>query len=90
MPGASGQNLLLSLLSVVFETPELLAAFRAEWAAYRQSFMGDGLPEAQVLLIQFALDGLFFADLLGLEPPSGKLRDDLRQSLLALTEGVQS
>lgn len=85
-PG-SGQNLLLSLLAAVFERPALLDAFRAEWTAYRQSFLHDGLPAAQALLIQFALDGLYFAELLGLEPPTGRLRDDLRQTLLTLTEG---
>ncbi len=87
-PQTGGQNLMLSLLAAVFERPALLDAFRAEWTAYRQSFLHDDLPEAQALLIQLALDGLYFAELLGLEPPVGKLRDDLYQTLLALTEGA--
>lgn len=84
---ACGQGLLLSLLATVFERPELLNAFRADWVSYRQSFLNDGLPEAQAILVQLALDGLYFADVLGLEPPTGKLRDDLRQTLLSLTKG---
>lgn len=86
-PG-SGQSLLLSVLTAVFERPALLDAFRAEWTAYRQSFLHDGLPEAQALLVQFALDGLYFAELLGLEPPTGNLRNDLHQTLLELTKGT--
>lgn len=84
---ASGQPLMLSLLAAMFESHELLEAFRTEWADYRRSFLHDGLPEAQALLIQLALDGLYFAELLGLEPPTGRLRDDLYQTLLKLTEG---
>lgn len=87
---ACGQDLLLSLLATVFENPDLLAVFRADWLSYRQSFLDDGLPEARAMMIQLALDGLYFADLLGLEPPTGKLRDDLRQTLLSLTEGDPS
>ncbi len=81
-----GHNLLLSLLAAVFENPELLGTVRLKWAAYRRRFLQDGLPGAQAMLIQLALDGLFFADLLALEPPADGPRDDLRRALLALTQ----
>jgi hypothetical protein len=48
----------------------------------------DGLPPDTATLIRLAAEGLWFAELFGLAPPSGPDRQRLVDRLLALTNGT--
>jgi len=46
----------------------------------------DGLPPALATVLRLAMDGLWFADLFGLAPPSGKLREEVISTILTIAE----
>ncbi len=73
-----------SLLSVAVDRPEELEFVRDRYAAWQARMEDDGIDPVDATLVRLAADGLWFADLLGLAPPTGKQRAQLLERLEAL------
>ena len=65
---------------------ELLAPLRARYAEWQQQIEHDGIDPAIATLVRLAADGLWFADMFGLAPPSAALRARMLDTLIALTQ----
>jgi AcrR family transcriptional regulator len=74
-----------SLLSVLIDAPEELDFVRERYTAWQARMNHDGIDPIDATLVRLAADGLWFADLLGLAPPTGKTRAELLKRLQALT-----
>lgn len=74
------------LLAAVANNEAFLDPLRVQYAAWQEQAEHDGIPPARATLIRLALDGLWFADLLGFAPPTGSLREQVITELLALTQ----
>jgi AcrR family transcriptional regulator len=72
------------LLAAVSTTPELMNVVRAKFAQYQQQAVQDGIDAATATAIRLAADGLWLADLFGLEPPAPALREQVVARLLEL------
>jgi AcrR family transcriptional regulator len=74
------------LFAAVANNPAFLEPLRAQYAIWQEQAEHDGLSPARATLIRLALDGLWFADMLGLAPPTGSLREQMITELLTLTQ----
>lgn len=79
-----------SLIAALATYPHLLAPLHQHYAAWQAQAERDGLPPALATLLRLAVDGLWLADLLGLAPPTGPLREAVVQQLLSLTRTEES
>ena len=77
-----------ALLAAVSNDPALLAPLQEQYARWQEQAETDGVDPALATVIRLALDGLWMADLFGLAPPQGALRDQVFATLerLAATE----
>ncbi|MFO0610865.1 MAG: TetR/AcrR family transcriptional regulator [Polyangiales bacterium] len=73
------------LLAAVAIAPESLAPLRARYRSWGRRLRGDGIDEADAMIVRLAADGLWLADLLGLEPPGRKLRGEVVARLASWT-----
>jgi AcrR family transcriptional regulator len=64
----------VALLVAVAGDPRGLEAVRKRYAAWQQRLVADAADTVDATLVRLAADGLWFADLLGLAPPTGSLR----------------
>lgn len=78
-------QLTATLIAAVASEARLLAPVRARYAAWQRQAEADGLDPARATVVRMAVDGLWFADMFGLAPPSGPSRQQLIAALLALT-----
>ncbi|MGC4122162.1 MAG: TetR/AcrR family transcriptional regulator [Myxococcales bacterium] len=75
-----------SLVAAVAHAPALLEPFRkrySEWDRALEACTGD---RTTALLVRLALDGLWYADLLDMAPPSDSDRAKLADRLLAIAQ----
>jgi AcrR family transcriptional regulator len=77
------------LLAAVAEEPALLDPVRRGFEDGQRWAERDGIDPATATLVRLAADGLFFAELFGLAPPEGRLRERVLEALVALTRGVR-
>jgi hypothetical protein len=73
-------------LAAVANDPAQMAEKRALFDEWQTMLEGDGLPRALATVIRLAADGLWMADLFGLAPPRGDLRDEVMRLLLTMTQ----
>jgi AcrR family transcriptional regulator len=73
-----------SLLALLMDAPEELDFLRARYAAWQERIDDDGVDPVDATLARLAVDGLWYADLLGLAPPTGRRRAELLRRLEAL------
>jgi AcrR family transcriptional regulator len=73
------------LLAAVATKPHLLDPIRRDFARWQEQAEHDGLSPALATVLRLAVDGLWFAELFGLAPPQGRLREEVLQALLDLT-----
>lgn len=78
-------DLTAGILAAAATDPLLLAPFRGAFKRWQQLAESDGLDPALATLIRLAADGLWFADLLDVAPPTGLLRTRVLDTLLQLT-----
>lgn len=73
------------LIAAVVEDPELLALLRSHFERWHGQAVAalDG-DETTAALVRIAVDGLWWADLLGLAPPRGRQREALVARVLEL------
>jgi len=64
-----------ALLAAVATDPSLLAPLQEQYARWQAQAEADGVDPALATVIRLALDGLWMADLFGLAPPQGALRE---------------
>lgn len=79
-----------SLVAALGADPDLLIPVRAHYAVWQARLESDGLDPAHATLARLAADGLWFADLFGLAPPHGPLRERVREALVALIGGAST
>lgn len=78
-----------ALVAATALSPDLLDPLRARYKLWSRAFADDGIDATSALLIRLAVDGLWFADLLGLAPPSARARQRLLEQLVQLA-GVRA
>lgn len=75
-----------AILAAIANDPALLEPLRERFRAWQAALAGDGIDPALATLVRLAADGLILADLLGLAPPTGELRERVLARLLAVTD----
>jgi AcrR family transcriptional regulator len=64
----------VALLVAMAGDPGGLETVRSRYATWQDRLVADAPDAADATLVRLAADGLWFADLLGLAPPTGELR----------------
>ena len=74
------------LLAAFVADPAVLAAVRERYATWQDRVVTEGGDPVEATVARLAADGLWLADLLGLAPPEGELRDRILARLLELCD----
>lgn len=74
----------VALLAALAAEPEVLAGVRERYAAWQDRVESGGSDPVDATVARLAADGLWLADLLGLAPPQGPLREAVLTRLLEL------
>jgi AcrR family transcriptional regulator len=74
------------LLAALVADPGVLAAVRERYAAWQDRVVTEGGDPVEATVARLAADGLWLADLLGMAPPKGELRDRVLARLLELCD----
>jgi AcrR family transcriptional regulator len=82
----SEAGVVIPLLAALATGPRLLDPARQQYDLWQRRLERDGLPPVHATILRLAIDGLWFADLFGLAPPSGQLRSEVLQTLLTMAE----
>ena len=72
------------LLAAIAAEPAVLAAVRDRYATWQDRVEREGSDPVEATVARLAADGLWLADLLGLAPPQGQLREQVLARLLEL------
>jgi AcrR family transcriptional regulator len=75
-----------ALLAAIATDPQALEPARRHFALWQRRLADDALSPAAATMVRLAIDGLWFADLFGLAPPTGELRAQVIQTLLRMAE----
>lgn len=70
-----------ALLAAAAIAPETIEPLRARYRRWNRQLRDDGIDEAEAFIARLAADGLWLADLLGLEPPGPRLRKAIVERL---------
>jgi AcrR family transcriptional regulator len=73
-----------ALLAALVGQPEVLAAARERYGVWQDRVEREGGDPVAATVARLAADGLWLADLLGLAPPQGELREAVLARLLEL------
>jgi AcrR family transcriptional regulator len=74
------------LLAALIADPAVLAAVRDRYATWQDRSVTEGGDPVEATVARLAADGLWLADLLGIAPPEGELRDRVLARLLELCD----
>lgn len=74
-----------ALLAAAAIAPDSVELLRERYRHWNKRLRDDGIDEVVAMLVRLAADGLWLADLLGLEPPKPKLRRKIVERLAAMT-----
>lgn len=78
-------DLSAGLLAAVAGDPALLEPLRESYAGWQERLERDGIDPALATLVRLAADGLWMAELFGMAPPTGELREGVFRRLISLT-----
>lgn len=84
------RELSAGLIAAFVTNPELLQTVREHYQYWQERVETDGIDPAVATVVRLASDGLFFADLFQLAPPSGDLRRQVFQLLEKMTRGEEN
>lgn len=86
-PGEGQQDVSVTaaLIAAVANDSGLLAPLRERYELWQKQAESDGLDPELATLVRLAIDGAWMADLFGLAPPSGRLREGVLERLLQAT-----
>jgi AcrR family transcriptional regulator len=74
------------LLAALIADPEVLTVVRKRYAAWQDRVVTEAGDPVEATVARLAADGLWLADLLGLAPPEGELRERVLARLLQLCD----
>jgi AcrR family transcriptional regulator len=74
------------MLAALVADPQVLAAVRERHIAWQDRVTTDGGDPVDATVARLAADGLWLADLLGMAPPQGQLREQVLARLLELCD----
>jgi AcrR family transcriptional regulator len=72
------------MLAAIANDPALLSIIHERIAVWKEELENDGLPPERLQVIRFAMDGIKFCELMGVDVPQGAERDQLIDYLLKL------
>jgi AcrR family transcriptional regulator len=78
----------LGMLAALIGDPSLLVAVRKQYGIWQDRVEREGRDPVDATVARLAADGLWLAELLGMGPPTGELREHVLQRLLDLAEPV--
>src|SRR3954451_3451287 len=78
----------LGMLAAVVADPALLAAVREQYAIWQDRVEREGRDPVDATVARLAADGLWLAELLGMAPPTGALREQVLVRLATLAAPV--
>src|SRR5690348_12725246 len=76
----------LGMLAALVADPSLLVAVREQYGIWQDRVQREGRDPVDATVARLAADGLWLAELLGMGPPKGELRERVLQRLLELAE----
>jgi len=76
----------LGMLAALIGDPSLLVAVRKQYGIWQDRVEREGADPVDATVARLAADGLWLAELLGMGPPTGELRERVLQRLLDLAE----
>ena len=76
----------LGMLAALVANPSLLVAVREQYGIWQDRVQREGRDPVDATVARLAADGLWLAELLGMGPPTGELRERVLQRLLDLAE----
>ena len=74
------------MLAALIGDPSLLVAVRKQYGIWQDRVEREGRDPVDATVARLAADGLWLAELLGMGPPTGELRERVLQRLLDLAE----
>ena len=78
----------LGMLAALVADPSLLVAVRKQYGIWQDRVEREGRDPVDATVARLAADGLWLAELLGMGPPTGELRERVLQRLLDLAEPI--
>ena len=76
----------LGMLAALIGDPSLLVAVRKQYGIWQDRVEREGRDPVDATVARLAADGLWLAELLGMGPPTGELREQVLERLLDLAE----
>jgi len=76
----------LGMLAALVADPALLVAVRRQYGIWQDRVEREGRDPVDATVARLAADGLWLAELLGMGPPTGALRDQVLERLTNLAE----
>src|SRR3954454_17026754 len=76
----------LGMLAALVADPSLLGTVREQYPIWQDRVEREGRDPVGATVARLAADGLWLAELLGMGPPTGELRERVLQRLLDLAE----
>jgi AcrR family transcriptional regulator len=76
----------LGMLAALIGDPTLLVAVRMQYGIWQDRVEREAADPVDATVARLAADGLWLAELLGMGPPAGELRDRVVRRLLDLAE----
>lgn len=84
--GAKLKELSSGMLAAIANDTELLDPLRKKMREWKELIQKDDLPQGIAMLIKLAVDGLWYADLLQIDPPSESEHRYVQDSLFEIIE----
>ena len=78
----------LGMLAALVADPSLLVVVRKQYGIWQDRVEREGRDPVDATVARLAADGLWLAELLGMGPPTGELRERVLQRLLDLAEPI--
>ena len=72
------------MLAAIANDPALLSIIHERIAVWKKELEDDGLPPERLQVIRYAMDGIKFCELMGMDAPCGASRDQLIDYLLKM------
>ncbi|MEC0235721.1 TetR/AcrR family transcriptional regulator [Paenibacillus kribbensis] len=74
-------DLYTALSAAQFTNPQMLKLLQDEYANIQNKIENDELDPVRSTIVRLAMDGLWFAEMFGLAPPNGEMRQKMMEEL---------